>query len=140
MPQRETNLQKLDRFGHSAVFGEGYAEALKVQQSLLHPDFEIVEAPSLPYGGTYRGIEGWAALLAKIKTIWCPFRVTPLWTIGEPDGDRFGKMYRISGKSVVSGKAFDTNVFELWEFKDGLIIGTRPYYWDTKELHDIHQA
>ena len=138
MTTHETNLDRLDRFGRSAVFASDAAEALAIQQSLLHPDFEIVEAPGLPYGGTYRGIDGWAALIARIKTIWDPVRVTPLWTIGEPDGDKFGKMYRLSGTSTATGRQFDTRIFELWEFEGDKIIRSVPFYYDTKELHDAH--
>ncbi|MEO8296493.1 MAG: nuclear transport factor 2 family protein [Burkholderiales bacterium] len=137
---QETNLQKLDRFGRSAAFAADPTEGLKQQQALLHPDFTIVEADSLPYGGTYRGPEGWATLIANVKKAWNPVRVTPQWTIGEPNGDKFGKMYRISGKSALTGKAFDMQVFELWEFKDGLIHSSTPYYFDTKALHDIHKV
>ncbi|WEK41481.1 MAG: nuclear transport factor 2 family protein [Candidatus Brevundimonas colombiensis] len=136
----DTNLDKLNRFGKAAVFAKDADDALKIQQSLLHEDFEIIEAPGLPYGGTYRGLKGWGDLIATIKTIWNPVRVTPLWTIGDPNGDQFGKMYRVSGASSVTGKTFDTTIFELWEFKDGKIIRTRPYYWDTHELNALHKA
>ena len=137
---QETNLDKLNRFGHAAVFSGDHDEAIKIQKSLLHDDFEIVEAPSLPYGGTYRGLDGWHELIRKIMKIWSGVRVTPLYTLGEPDGDRFAKMYRLSGASSATGKKFDTTIFELWEFKDGKIHRTRPYYWDTKELADLHSA
>jgi uncharacterized protein len=136
----ETNLERLDRFGRCQVFGPNRDEALQTQRELLHPNFEIVEAPSLPYGGTYRGPEGWVQLLEDFAAAWAHARVTPLWTLGKADGNRFAKMYRVSGVSTKTGKAFDTEVFELWEFEDGKIIRCTPYYYDTKLLADLHEA
>lgn len=136
----ETNREKLDRFGMSPVFSGSPEEAIRTQRSLLHADFEIIEAPSLPYGGTYRGGEGWAQLIEDVKKAWAGVKVTPLWTLGEHDGDRFAKMYRISGTARTTGIKFDMQVFELWEFEDGLIRRTVPYYFDTAELRDAHRG
>ena len=132
---RETNRQKLERF--FAAFESG-DEA--TQAALLHPDFLIVEADGLPYGGAYHGLAGWQALAAKIFATWSDAKIAPQFILGEDDGDRFAAMHHMKGRSSRSGLPFDTSIFELWSFRDGLIVDIRPHYWDTKMMADIHAA
>jgi ketosteroid isomerase-like protein len=131
----DTNRDRLNRF--FAAFRAG-DEA--TQATLLHPEFSITEADSLPYGGTYRGLSGWRSLINRIHAAWTDVVISPQFVIGSDDDERFAALHRFQGRAVTSGATFDTSIFELWRLCDGLIVDIRPYYWDTKLLADVHAA
>ncbi|HEY3743328.1 MAG TPA: nuclear transport factor 2 family protein [Bryobacteraceae bacterium] len=126
----ETNRQKLERFFHAFHYGT-------IQSELMHPDFLVEEADALPYGGVYRGLRGCEALARKISATWSDIEITTQFILGNENADQFAAMQRMKGRSRRSGTPFDTTVFELWSFRDGLITEVRPYYWDTKMMADI---
>jgi ketosteroid isomerase-like protein len=99
----------------------------------LHPDFVVHEAPSLPYAGSFRGLDGWRELSRRVVRAWRDFRFELIEFHGSRD-DALIMRFAISGQSRRSGKSFRTTVLELWRFRDGLLCEIVPYYWDTAEL------
>jgi hypothetical protein len=101
-------------------------------ERMLHSDFEIVEAEGLPYGGCYRGFEGWRRLSDAILSTWSGFRIKLI----EMHGDDESAVLRfdISGRSRRTGTAWQSSVLELWKFRDGLLARIDPYYFDTHLL------
>jgi ketosteroid isomerase-like protein len=66
--------------------------------------------------------------------------ISPQFIIGGDDDEHFAALHRFQGRATRSGLAFDTSIFELWRFRDGLIFDIRPYYWDTNLLAEAHGA
>ncbi|WP_128970209.1 hypothetical protein [Rhodococcus opacus] len=58
----ETNVDRLNRFSDSVVGGR-----MDETVTVLHPDFRIRQAASLPYGGVYNGVEGWNELWSRVS-------------------------------------------------------------------------
>jgi ketosteroid isomerase-like protein len=117
---------------------ERFLAAMEVQDFgamavLMHPDFIAIEAAGLPYGGTYRGIEGWRALNAAVVGSWGGFRLKLLEILGETE-DSLVVHFAISGRSRKTGKTFETTVLELWRFSNDLLLRIDPYYFDTHLL------
>ncbi|RJG03161.1 nuclear transport factor 2 family protein [Noviherbaspirillum sedimenti] len=127
MKMHQTNKKKLEHFAVAAMSNDRVA-----LESLLHPEFTIHEAENLPYGGVYRGVDGWLTLFGRVNSTWADLAIEPLLLIGEANGDEFGWQMKMRGRSVATGKQFETTVFEHWSFRDGKISEVRPYYWDTK--------
>jgi ketosteroid isomerase-like protein len=90
---------------------------------------EFHEAPSLPYGGTYRGL---ADILRGAKWMagaWEDFKFQILqYTAG---GDLVVVHVLISGMGRKTGKSFSMPIMEMWRFKDGKVTELRPFYFDT---------
>lgn len=128
MTNKELLLKFLDAFGR----GDG-----KSQYALLHPEVEIRDPDSLPYGGSYRGHDGWRALNRAIFATWENIASTTPRVIGEENGEEFAVFGHISGVSKKTGKAFDSDVFEYWRIVDGSIVQIRPFYWDTQAVNLI---
>ena len=115
-----------------ALFDAFVARDMATWDAGLHPDFEIIEAPGLPYGGTYKGLDGWHRLITKIMGTWDDFVTAPVGEIiGDPDGDRFAALHSLKGRSKKTGRSVALQVFELWVFKDHKAIQVVPYYFDT---------
>lgn len=102
-------------------------------REMLHPEFEVEEAAGLPYGGNYRGIQGWLELCNAVAGTWGQFRLQLIEYAGESP-DSLVIRFAISGRSRKTGKSFESTVLEFWKFKDGKLFRIHPYYFDTQLL------
>lgn len=59
------------------AYGEFAKGNIEGGLSLLHPDISVHEPDSLPYGGTYKGIEGYKQIVARLVQEWESFHLTP---------------------------------------------------------------
>jgi ketosteroid isomerase-like protein len=105
--------------------------------ALLHPEFSVTEANGLPYGGIYRGADGWKVLCQSVVKTWKKFKIDLLELVVETD-TRVVVRFSISGRSARTGCEFTSTVLELWRLVDGKIMEILPYYWDTQELFEAH--
>jgi ketosteroid isomerase-like protein len=131
MQAREDGMdhrQFCDRF--MAALQAGDRDALA---GMMHPDFRVEEAESLPYGGVYHGVDGWMTLARAVTKTWKGFQISPIEFPGGSQ-DRFLVRFRISGASRRTGKPFESTVLELWSFREDRLIEIAPYYFDTHAL------
>lgn len=102
---------------------------------LVHPDFELREPAALPYGGIYKGIEGfkecWELIpqsshqTEHLDTLRCHYADDPNTIVVELE-------FRGSRKDT--GEKFASKVMEQFEFKDGLISAITLYWFDIPEF------
>ena len=102
------------------------------QFSRMAPDAIITEPEALPYGGIWRGPEGWQQLSAQIFGTWEMSRnAGQLRIIGGEDDEYFALSMTLSGISRKTGKPFEMSLMELWHVVDGQIRSITPHYFDT---------
>ncbi|MDQ0382735.1 nuclear transport factor 2 family protein [Amycolatopsis thermophila] len=114
------NLAVLRRFYELA--GAAYEPGAKLPDEiydLLHPDLVTREPESLPYGGTYHGIEGWRELYAKTAEFWAFDSMKPAEYVCQ--GDYVVALNRIVGRIRATGKFFDMPLVAVWKFENGRI-------------------
>ncbi len=95
--------------------------------------FHVIEADSLPYGGTFEGVNGLAKLMVAMSSEHCSnfsFEITSR-SVGE---NHVVTGFTISGQSEPLGEPFSHEVLEIIDIVDGKITRCRPFYWDTKEF------
>ena len=101
-------------------------------RALLQPDFEIHWPPSLPYGGTFRGVEpqphGWGE-------IWQPPQPTEADQKMDPQvvaahGDDVVVLWHQRGRSA-TGDGIDEEVLGLYRFRDGKLARAQVFYFDS---------
>ena len=97
---------------------------------MLHPDFELIEADSLPYGGIYRGLNGWLALTQAVVATFAGFRIELIDVAGEGE-ESIVLHFAISARGRQSGLPFASRVLEYWRFRDGRLCRIDPFYFDT---------
>ncbi|MFO7550720.1 MAG: nuclear transport factor 2 family protein [Haliea sp.] len=103
--------------------------------SLLHPEVQIIEAGSLPFGGVVSGVEGFNTLVRRVFTTFANTAVTIDEYIA--DGDTVVVLATMSGQSKASGEAFSMPICEIWRLRDGLITEIRPFYHDTQKINAL---
>jgi len=101
-------------------------------RALLQPDFEIHWPRSLPYGGTFRGVEpqprGWG-------TTWQPLQPTESERkmdarVIAAQGDDVVVLWHQRGRSA-TGESVDEEVLGLYRFRDGKLARAQMFYFDT---------
>src|SRR6266567_1977866 len=99
---------------------------------LFQPDFEIHWPPSLPYGGTFRGLEprpgDWGAT-------WTPLQPTEqerrmdARVVAAHDDDVV-VLWHQRGLSP-KGERFDGEVLGMYQFREGKLARAQMFYFDT---------
>jgi len=102
------------------------------QFSRMADDVEIHEPDGLPYGGIWRGHDGWRQLARKINETWeLEGNLHERRIFGNENDEQFVLSTRLTGKSRKTGERFDMTVLEIWTIIDGKIRSLKPHYFDT---------
>ncbi|MBT4159907.1 MAG: nuclear transport factor 2 family protein [Gammaproteobacteria bacterium] len=119
-----------------AVFDASANEDWDTVKSLLHDDIVVIEAESLPYAGEFKGPESFIALNQKVSGSWedTKTRVDNLIA----DGDHVVVLGNLSGRGKSTGQAFSVPLAAVWRLEEGRVREVRPFYFDTKLMHDAY--
>jgi ketosteroid isomerase-like protein len=92
--------------------------------SRFSPEVEFVQTDLLPWGGTYRGIEGAQASLAKLLA-----HVDSRVEVEEmiSSGDHVVIIGRTRGTARASGASFDIRAVHVWKVVNGSILRFEAY-------------
>jgi ketosteroid isomerase-like protein len=102
-------------------------------RELLHPDCELVVPESLPYGGTFRGVDAVVEWFTRELWSWFDaFASTPEGFID--GGDRIVVPVRVQARAK-NGRPVDVRNVWIYEFSDGELIRGRVYA-DTAIVRD----
>lgn len=114
-----------------AAFAAGDRETMR---SLFADDCKIREAPSLPFGGTFTGPDGFEAMIAKLTSC---FDLEPkLLNVFEVDDSLVITYSHMRLTSRTSGRTVDMPVLEMIRTENGQLVEACPFYWDTHALAD----
>lgn len=101
-----------------------------------HPDILISEAPSLPYGGDYRGLEGVLRHAEKFRATWDRYQPEDSREL-KPEflaiGNRVVVLWRLRARAA-NGEGIDLPVVSIYRLQDGKIIESRMFPFDTAGL------
>ena len=102
----------------------------------MHDDIRIIEADSLPYAGTFTGPDEFIGLTDKVFGAWDDVRQTTDHVIA--DGEHVVILGRFEGRGKATGQYFDVPLAAVWRLEDGKVREIRPFYFDTKLMHDAY--
>ena len=112
-----------------AHFAKGEWEELT---AMLSPDFVVVEADSLPYGGRQGGRDGLMNVIAGLGATYGDIGFTDPEIIGGKDSAV--ALFTFSAIAKATGRPIQMRFCEHWRFRDGLIILLEPFYFDTHAI------
>ena len=103
--------------------------------ALFHPDVEFHWPPSLPYGGTSRGLQAerptWGSTWDPLQPNSVERRMAP--RVVAASEEEVAVLWRQRGVSP-AGDRIDTPVLGLYQFKDGRWPSAQMFYFDTAEV------
>jgi ketosteroid isomerase-like protein len=100
--------------------------------SMLADDFEVVEPESLPYGGTFRGKDGFNELMAKLAEVW-EFTDFEFEVFGTDENTTFHTT-RLNATARATGRFCTTAIVEKQIHRDGKIRHCQVFPADTAEM------
>lgn len=102
--------------------------------AFLDPEVVVHQAPSLPYGGTWRGHHGMKEHFAAMIQAWESFDILEQEYLAH--GDTIVVHSQIRARARATGRDLDFPIVQLITFRNGRIIEVRPFYWDTASVAD----
>lgn len=110
-------------------FMKGEWEALT---EMLDPGFEAVEANGLPYGGRYKGPDGFMQIVEALGAHYENLRISDFEVLGK--GGTVIGLFRVQAISRKTGRPIDLRFSEHWKIRDGKITFLEPFYFDTHAI------
>jgi ketosteroid isomerase-like protein len=115
--------------------------------ALYHPEVEFHEAPSLPYGGAFRGEDVERDRQGGEGTwsgTWNPVQPTAAERAMDPrvvaaEGDEVVVLYRQRAVDR-AGRRFDRPVLGLYEVRDGKLARAQMFHFDTAAILEFLSA
>jgi uncharacterized protein len=116
---------------------------VKALFGLYHPEVEFIDAPSLPYGGTFRGREvirerlertpeeTWLGTWGALQPTEAEKRMNP--RVVAADGGEVVVLYRQRAVDA-SGGRFDRPVLGLYEVRDRKLARAQMFHFDTAAI------
>lgn len=102
-----------------------------------HTEVTIHECSELPYGGTYRGLEGAIEHARSFQAAWGPFMdpSRPLTPSLTRDGEgTVTVQFRHQARSLASGRTLDEPEISIYQVRDGLVIRSQMFHFEPQSL------
>ncbi|MEO7991538.1 MAG: hypothetical protein ABI663_18440 [Chryseolinea sp.] len=106
-------------------------------QKIISKDAINSQAEGLPYGGTYIGFDGMVQMFTKAQGYFNLEIVSEPVYFTSPNKNEVIIHFTIKCKSKKSNNEITMPIAEYFEVKNGMIIGIRPFYFDTKAFADF---
>jgi len=91
---------------------------------LLSEDVVFVQAASLPFGGEWRGHDGFVRMAERITAAWPGFQAAPRVFLESGSGE-------VAVVVQLTGDGLDMPMIELWTVSGDRITRCQPFYFDT---------
>jgi ketosteroid isomerase-like protein len=112
-----------------------FANDWETMAGLVHPDFELREPDALPYGGIYRGIEGFQKCWELIpQSSHKTEHLDTLRTFFSEDPESIIVELDFRGSRRDTGEKFGSKVMEQFDFRDGLIVAITIYWFNIPDF------
>jgi ketosteroid isomerase-like protein len=132
---RSTNLATVSSY-FEFLFKRGDFVSL---EKLILKDAIYSQADGLPYGGTYIGFNQWLTMFGKVQSYFELKLVSDEILYSHKDSNTVVANFSIQFKSKKTNQIIEMPVMELFELRDGKIISVKPFYFDTKKIHDFSE-
>ena len=101
-------------------------------EALVHPEFVLYEAESLPFGGEWKGKDALQRCAAAMYATWEEASVNIHEITG---GEEWAVVVlSLTMKSKKTGRTFTQTVNEAAQFENGLLKALRIHYFDAAEV------
>ena len=100
--------------------------------AVLNEHTSIHVPGSLPYGGVYKGRDGFIALMTAANATWDTLRMIPGTAVGSDEEVVMTGVF--TGKAPAAAEGIRLPFLHLWKMPAGVITEIWLYSWDTAAL------
>ena len=104
--------------------------------ALIAEDFVIYEAESLPFGGVFRGIQGYIECMQGLNNFWANKGLASPEFFAAGD-DMVLILSVFDGYIKRNSQHVKMPTISLWKLKEGRVHSARPFFFDTKKIVDL---
>jgi ketosteroid isomerase-like protein len=108
-----------------------YASDQETIRALLAPDFVLRQDKALPYGGEYKGADGFLTFMAAFMKTYEIEALEQKHTFLTDDPDTVIFEFAFRGTQLVANVKFDTTLLEYWKFRNGKIVSITPHWFEV---------
>jgi ketosteroid isomerase-like protein len=103
-------------------------------EEYLDPDFVLHEPESMPYGGAWRGRDGFRRFLRVMVDTWSVMgpKDSPELIVHE---DIIVVLGVLDARARVTGEAVQTPFCQILRLRENKIADIRMFYWDTQAIN-----
>lgn len=125
------NIEVVQTALKAALAGE-YDRLLAV----IGEDFVIYEAESLPFGGIFRGIQGYIECMRGLNDFWANkgLAAPEFFAVGD---DTVLIISMFDGYIKKNSQHVTMPTISLWKLREGRVHSARPFFFDTKRIVDL---
>ncbi|MCB2077055.1 MAG: nuclear transport factor 2 family protein [Novosphingobium sp.] len=123
------NVGVKDKWVEAVLSGD-----LDTVRTLCHPDFVLEQPKGLIYAGTYRGLDGFLLFLELFDDAYEIGKLENTRTFFCDDPDVIVLEFAFHGTMKSTGEAFRTSQLEHWFFRDSMVLGVRPHWFEMPAL------
>jgi ketosteroid isomerase-like protein len=106
-----------------------------IVQPLVADDVVIHAPEGIPYGGVYRGWQGYLNIFAAMGKFWSDLKVGP--SEFTTYSNKVAVISQLNGRIARTGKEVSMPLAEVWEIKGGKVAAITAFYFDTKLITDL---
>jgi uncharacterized protein len=106
-----------------------------IVKPLVADDLVVHVPEGIPYGGVYRGWQGYLNIFAAMGKFWSELKIGP--SQFATYDNKVAVISHLNGRIARSGKDVSMPLAEVWEIKGGQISGITAFYFDTKLLAEL---
>lgn len=117
------------------LLANGHAGRWDIVRPLVADDVVLHVPKGLPFGGDYRGFEGYKEILGKIGEFFTDLKGGPreFATVR----NKVIAMTTLTGRIAKNGRPISFPLTDIWEIKDGKVIEITAFYYDTREISAV---
>ena len=97
----------------------------------LDPDVVLHQSPDLPWGGEFRGHDGYADWARRMSDAFDRLEVSDERTF--VSGDTVVSLLRFRTRSRANGRETDAPMAQVVTVRNDLIVEFRPFYWNVPD-------
>ncbi len=96
------------------------------------PDVVLHQAPSLPYGGTWRGHEGMERFMVAMSEAWASLDMVEQTYLSKTNP--LVVLTQVHARARATGQELDFPILQTITVEADRISEVRPFYWDTAAI------
>ncbi|PVZ96291.1 nuclear transport factor 2 family protein [Amnibacterium flavum] len=116
---------------YMAAGGANAGASFEGMAATLDPDVELHQSPDLPWGGEWRGHEGFKGWSIEMSSHFDMVDVQDAKYFER--GDQVIVLCRLVTRSIGTGRILDAPMAQVVTVKNGRITEFRPFYWNVPE-------
>ena len=133
----------IERFytAEAAYMNAGGAEAgasFAAMAATLDPDVVLHQSPDLPWGGEFRGHDGYEDWARQMSRAFDRLEVADTRVFA--DDDTVVITCRLVTRSRTSGETIDLPMTQVVRVRGGRIVEFRPFYWNVPAYRDTMKS